>query len=90
MEQQEVIDLIKKDFPDAEVLVEGEDCNFKAVVIDEGFASMGLLQKQKSVLATVKEQITNGALHAMSVKTYTPEEWEKQKQQSPDPFAVIS
>ena len=91
MQQQEVIDLIKKDFPNAEVLVEGEDCSFKAVVIDDSFASMGLLQKQKSILATVKAQITDGSLHAMSVKAYTPDEWQKQQQQqSGDGLSVLS
>lgn len=89
MEQQEVISLIKVDFPDAEVLVEGEDCSFKAVVIDPQFSTMGILQKQKSILATVKEQLTNGKLHAMSVKAYTPEEWEKVKADAADILKVF-
>ena len=77
MKQEEVIALIKVDFPDAEVLVEGEDCNFACVVISPEFEDMGLLQKQKAILATVKEQITSGELHAMSVKAYTPQQWEQ-------------
>lgn len=89
MQQQEVIDLIKVDFPNAEVLVEGEDCSFKVVVIDPCFVGMSILKKQKSVLATVKQQITSGALHAMSVKAYTPEEWQKVKVDSTDILKVF-
>jgi len=75
MKQEEVIALIKVGFPDAEVLVEGMDCNFSCVVISPAFEGLGLLQKQKAVLATVKEQITRGELHAMSIKAYTPQQW---------------
>ena len=77
MNREEVIALIKVGFPDAEVLVEGMDCNFSCVVISPAFEGWGLLQKQKAVLATVKEQITSGELHALTIKTYTPAEWEK-------------
>jgi len=75
MNRDEVIALIKVDFPDAEILVDGEDCNFSCIVVSPAFEGLGLLQKQKAVLATVKEQITRGELHAMSVKAYTPEQW---------------
>ena len=76
---EEVVALIKKDFPDAEVHIEGEDCSFSATVISERFSKMSLLKKQQSVLATVKEQIASGELHAMTVSALTPQEWEKKQ-----------
>lgn len=82
MRQEEVIALILAGFPDAQIQVEGEDCNFSALVISPAFSGMNLLKKQKAVLATVKQQIISGELHAMSVKAYTPEEWEQHKSTS--------
>jgi len=32
------------------------------------------------VLATVKEPLASGALHAISMKVYTPSEWQWQQQ----------
>jgi len=90
MQQQEVVALITTDFPDAEVLVAGEDCSFSAVVIDPGFEGMGLLQRQKAVLATAQEQITRGELHAMTVKAYTPEQWTKVKTDQADGLTVLA
>ena len=37
-----------------------------------------LLQKQRLVMDTVRDQIASGELHALSIKTYTPEEWAAQ------------
>jgi acid stress-induced BolA-like protein IbaG/YrbA len=34
----------------------------------------GIEQSQRIVLAVVSEEIKSGELHALSVKTYTPEE----------------
>jgi acid stress-induced BolA-like protein IbaG/YrbA len=36
------------------------------------------IQKQRLVMATVKPQIESGELHAISIKTYTPEQWSAQ------------
>jgi len=35
---------------------------------------LSLLQRQRAVLAVVSEEIKSGELHALSVKTYTPNE----------------
>lgn len=89
MQQQEVVALIKVAFPDAQILVEGEDCSFSAVVISPMFEGMRLLQRQKAILATVKEYITNGTLHAMTVKAYTPQQWEESQTSVPNGLTVL-
>ena len=80
MKKEEVIALIKVGFPDAEVMAEGADCNFSCIVISPAFEGLSLLKKQKAVLATVKEQITSGELHAMSIKAYTPQQWDQMQE----------
>ena len=60
--------------PGAEVTVTGDGSHFEAIVISDAFAGKSLLQKQRMVMATVNEQIASGELHALSIKTFTPEE----------------
>jgi len=78
MQIDEVKNLILQDLPDAEIFVQGEDCNFSVDVISALFVSVTKLNRQKKVLGAVKEQIQNGDIHALSVKAFTPEEWAKQ------------
>jgi len=80
MEISEVTQLILSTIPDAEIHVQGEGCNFTADVISESFGGLNTMNRQKKVLSSVKEQIVNGDIHALSVKTYTPEEWLKQSE----------
>ncbi len=56
------------------VTVEGDGCSCSTKVVSPIFEGMSLLVRQKMVLAVMDEEITNGTLHALSIKTRTPEE----------------
>lgn len=72
---REVEQLVRQGIPDAKVLVEGEGCDLLIVVVSEQFTDLTLVKKQQLVMATLKEPLASGKLHAVSVKTYTPQEW---------------
>ena len=79
MENETVEELIKAGLPGCEVQVTGDGRHFEVVVISEAFAGKSLLQKQRLVMATVKAQIESDELHALSIKTFTPDDWAAQK-----------
>ena len=72
----EVEQLVQQGIPDAKVLVEGEGCDLLITVVSEQFIDLALVKKQQLVMATLKEPLASGKLHAVSVKAYTPEEWQ--------------
>ncbi len=74
MEIAEVRQLIEAGIPGCEVTVCGEGCSFSVVVVSEAFAGLSLVKRQQRVLATVSEPLSTGALHAISMEVYTPEE----------------
>lgn len=71
--------LIRAGLPGAEVQVTGDGSHFDAVVVSDEFAGKSPIQKQRLVMATVRPQIESGELHALSIKTYTPEQWAEQR-----------
>ena len=76
---QEVEQLVQQGIPDAKVLVEGIGCDLVIIVISEQFTDLALVKKQQLVLATLKAPLASGKLHAVSVKTHTPDEWLNQQ-----------
>ncbi|MDC9726415.1 MAG: BolA/IbaG family iron-sulfur metabolism protein [Candidatus Thioglobus sp.] len=56
------------------VTMEGDGCNCSTLVVSEVFEGMGLLARQKMVLAAVRADIDSGELHALSIKARTPAE----------------
>ena len=74
MTLEEVQKKIELGIEQSQVTMEGDDCNCSAVVISPIFEGLSLLQRQRAVLSVVSEEIKSGELHALSVKTYTPNE----------------
>jgi acid stress-induced BolA-like protein IbaG/YrbA len=78
METEAVATLIRDGLPGAEVEVTGDGSHFDAVVVSGEFAGKSPIQRQRLVMATVRPQIDSGELHAISIKTYTQEQWAAQ------------
>ena len=74
--KEEAEKLVLQSIPDAKVIIEGAGCDLTVTVISEKFAELSLVKKQQLVMATLKEPLASGKLHALSVKTFTPEEWQ--------------
>jgi monothiol glutaredoxin len=72
---RDVEQLVQKGIPDAKILVEGDGCDLLIVVVSKQFTDLTLVKKQQLVMATLKEPLASGKLHAVSVKAYTPDEW---------------
>ena len=79
METSAVEQLIHASIPGAQVRVTGDGSHFDAVVVSEAFAGLTPIKRQRLVMDSVKAQIASGELHALSIKTLTPEEWARQR-----------
>lgn len=66
--------------PGAEVEVKdltGTGDHFEARVVAPGFEGMGMLDQHQAVYAPLRDLLDSGALHALALKTYTPEQWKR-------------
>lgn len=77
MNPEDVQKMITAGLPDCEVKVTGDGSHFEAIVIGEVFADLSLVKKQQKVYATLGDKITSGEVHALTIKTFTAEEWAK-------------
>jgi acid stress-induced BolA-like protein IbaG/YrbA len=70
----EIETLIRKAFPEANILVQGDDGqHFAAEVVDESFRGKNRVQQQRAVNAALKAEIDSGKLHALALSTRAPE-----------------
>ena len=72
----EIEELIRDAFPDADIMVQGDDgAHYAAQVIDESFRGMNRVQQQRAVYAALKGKMdgNNGELHALALTTKAPD-----------------
>ncbi len=69
---------IKNGMPTSYLTVVGDGQHFEAVVVSDEFAGMSRIQRQQRVNKALGDRIT-GDIHALSMKTFTPQEWQDKK-----------
>ena len=80
MDPNEISALIEQNLPGAhaEVQTDGQG-HYEATVISPAFAGKRRLQRHQLVYATLGSRVGR-EIHALAVKTYTPEEWSSRGQ----------
>jgi acid stress-induced BolA-like protein IbaG/YrbA len=79
MQPEAIKYLIEAALKQSEAIVNGDGKHFSALVVCPIFTNKSRLERQQLVYDTVKKQLLDGTLHALSIKTFTPEEWQIQE-----------
>ncbi len=70
--------MIKAAIPDAQVKIQdltGGGDHYQAVVVSSQFAGKSMVQQHQLVYGAVQSAMATEAIHALALKTYTPESW---------------
>jgi acid stress-induced BolA-like protein IbaG/YrbA len=78
MQAKDIKNLIETGIPGCSANVKGDGTHWEAIVISSAFAGKSRIQKQQLVYATLGNHIHDGTIHALSIKTFTPDEWHQQ------------
>ncbi|PIE41504.1 MAG: hypothetical protein CSA49_03095 [Gammaproteobacteria bacterium] len=65
------------DTTEVHVQLDGNKCH--VVVVADVFESVRSVKKQQMVYGCLNDLISSGALHAVTMQTLTPAEWEQKK-----------
>lgn len=68
---------IKAALPDAEVMVNdlGGGDHLEAVVVSAAFSNQSKVKQHQLVYGALQEALASEAIHALALKTFTPEAW---------------
>lgn len=74
----QVATMIKSGLPDADVQVQdltGGGDHYQVVVVSSAFEGRSLVQQHQLVYGAVRDAMSSEAIHALALKTYTPDAW---------------
>ena len=80
MDKQEIINKLKNslELDDVHVLTD-DGSHFQVIAVGELFADLNRVKKQQAIYAPLSEFINDNRIHALSIKTYTPTEWQRER-----------
>lgn len=79
MQPEQIKTLIETEMPGSQVQVGIDGSHVSLVVVSDEFAGLSPVKKQQRVYAILKDAISSGAIHAVHMKTLTPEQWAQQQ-----------
>ncbi|GHC20153.1 BolA family protein [Aidingimonas halophila] len=56
--------------------IQGEGCNFQVIAVGDVFEGLSAVKRQQLIYGALSEELASGELHALSLKTYTPAQWQ--------------
>lgn len=74
MQPDQIKALIEGQIPGSQVEVSFEGSHLLLTVVSDAFAGLSRLKKQQLVYGALSDKIADGTLHAVQMKTLTPEE----------------
>ncbi len=79
MQTQEIAALVEQSLPGSQVQVGIDGNHVSLVVVSDAFNELSAVKRQQKVYAALARQIASGAIHAVHMKTLTPDEWQAQQ-----------
>ncbi len=76
MTAEELKNIISSHLKCDHIELEGDGRHWYATIVSEAFFGKRLIQRHQQVYATLGSKIQNDEVHALSMKTYTPQEWQ--------------
>lgn len=76
MDAATVKQLLQNHLDDCEFQVQGEGNHYDIIAIGGVFEGLRPVQKQQLVYGALKECIADGSVHAVNIRTFTPEQWQ--------------
>ena len=76
MTPQEIQSMIEAGIENADVSVDGDGSHFAARIVSDVFEGLPMVKQHQMVYAALGDSMA-GAIHALSIQTYTRAEWER-------------
>lgn len=74
---EQVQEMIQSRLANAEVKVAGDGQHFEAIIVSPDFTGQSKVKQHQTVYAALQAELASETIHALSLKTYTPEAWQK-------------
>ncbi|RUO26646.1 cell division protein BolA [Aliidiomarina minuta] len=79
MEPAQIQDILREAIDLEEVYVKSDGSHVEVIAVAEVFGELSRVKQQQLIYAPLKPAIADGSIHAVSIKAYTPAQWQREK-----------
>lgn len=79
MQSSQVETLLKESLDLDEVIVKVEGTHYQVIAVGDCFDGLTSVKKQQLIYKPLMEHISDGTMHAVSIKAFTPTQWQRER-----------
>lgn len=80
MEPKQLEEILKNALPEAvEIHAQGENSHYGVIVVSDSLAALSRVKQQQAVYAPLGEFFATNAIHALTIKVFSTEQWKKER-----------
>lgn len=79
MDLKKIEEILKEALSLSFVNVQGDGSHFQVLAVGDCFDGATRIKRQKMIYGPLQERISSGEMHALTIKTFTEEQWRKDK-----------
>ncbi|MFT5161518.1 MAG: acid stress-induced BolA-like protein IbaG/YrbA [Alteromonadaceae bacterium] len=79
MQNEQIEKLLIETLTLSESHVSSEGTHYTVIAVGDCFDGATRVKKQQMVYAPLKDLISDGTMHAVSIKAFTPTQWQREK-----------
>lgn len=79
MELSEIETRLRDALAPQELKVATEGGHYSILIVSDSFDGQSKVRRQQTVYGPLMDKITDGTLHALTIKAFTSAEWQKEK-----------
>ena len=79
MEPKQIEEILKNALNLDEVYVQGENSHYGVIAVSDVFATLSKVKQQQMIYAPLTEFFATNAIHALTIKTFTKEQWKRKR-----------
>ncbi|MCW5196675.1 BolA family transcriptional regulator [Buchnera aphidicola (Pemphigus obesinymphae)] len=79
MQNKKIKKLLMNSLALQEIYVTGDSNHIKIIAVGEIFTGMSEVKRQQSIYTSLMSDIIEKKIHAITIKSYSPKEWNKKK-----------
>ena len=77
MKADDIKSILEQQLDKCDIKVDVDGSHVNIIVVGDIFEGKRAVQRQRLVYAALQEHIASGVIHAVNMKTYSPEEWQQ-------------
>ena len=77
MKADDIKSILEQQLDNCDIKVDVDGSHVNIIVVGDIFEGKRTVQRQQLVYAALQEHIASGVIHAVNMKTYSPEEWQQ-------------